>query len=113
MAMMTRDGKLYRELSEPFESPDEANAAIEAFIKDLAEIRKKHGLRDVLCVISSACTYPDGEEADFIMSYQLGDEAKGVLLAAWIYGEAQAEHREMVNKASSRSGTRKKSSESP
>lgn len=109
MAMTARDPKLYRELSEPFESPDEANAAVEAFFNDLGEIRKKHGFPDVICVISGSCVYPDGEEGNFIIESHHGDEANKVLLAGWLYANSQAEAREMLNKAVSRAQSRKES----
>lgn len=41
---MAKNPKLFRELSAPFPTSAEANAAIEAFFVDLGEIREKHKL---------------------------------------------------------------------
>ncbi len=99
---MPHDPKLYREMSEPFKTPDEANAAIKAFFDDLGDIRKKHGLRDVLCVIQGSCIYPDQGEGEFITTAMHGSEDEAEPMAAYALGLHEAERRERINKIRSR-----------
>ncbi len=101
---MPADNKTYREMCQPHASRDAANDAIQAFFNDLGELRKKHKIRDVLCVLADTCMYEpeEGEavpaEGEFIIDCSFGSTMMREVLAAWIFGVTQEQRRELVNK---------------
>lgn len=62
---MTAKGnhKLFREMSEPFASDEEAGKAVDAFSAEFAELRKKHRIKNVYCVMNVPYI-SEGGEAD-------------------------------------------------
>lgn len=88
----------YRTMSIPFNGADEANAALTAFFKDLIEIRKKHHIRDVHVVTTTAVKYDDGKEGDAMWSAHLGSSLNAEPMLAFALGQEQAERREQINK---------------
>lgn len=110
---MPSDLATYREMAKPFESPDAANKAVEAFFVDLGEIRRKHKITDILCVIGGSCIYPKSEESDetdglFITEHSYGATVMREILAAWVLGRVQSQHREIVAKMLSEGGEKRK-----
>lgn len=95
---VVRDPGTYRAMSVPFESADEANAAIQAFFADLREIRTKHRMRDIHVVGITCVKYADGNEGDAMWSLQIGDSSKAESMLAYALGREQAEHREHIAK---------------
>lgn len=97
--MTHRDPEKYRRLSAP-RSPDETNAAINAFFEELGALREKHGLPDVIAIVGVSIQYDSGV-GDAVTSCQYGDSTKAEGLIAWAFGQAQAEHREIINRLTS------------
>lgn len=85
-----KNPKLYRELSEPFASPEAANDAINAFLEDLGAIREKHRILNVLCVVSGTMI-ERGEETEYMTSLSYGDSLRRPLMAAWAYGSEKSD----------------------
>lgn len=86
------DPQLYRELSQPFESPTAANAALDGFAQDLAAIRLKHKIRDVVAVLQVNALDPDDPESgEGVMTacVGFGDGLKRTVLLARALGEEQ------------------------
>lgn len=83
--------------SQPFKSPDVANAAIDAFRLDVESAREKYGIADVLVIVRVPTRYPDGlgtAETNF----SWGDVQEREAMAARALGAIQAERRAMINK---------------
>jgi hypothetical protein len=95
--MQMRDEAKYRRLSEPKESAEKANDDINAFFKEFGELREKYGLPDVLCVVAVNVNYGAGQEGRALTWANLGDSMRVEGLAAYAYGQAQAQHREFMN----------------
>ena len=91
----------------PFEDAEKTNEAIAAFFKDLEEIRKKHKIANVHCIVQGKCMY-ESEEGTWINSIHLGDSLKALSMTAWAYGLQDADHRELINKIVSQAGKSKK-----
>jgi|HubBroStandDraft_4_1064222.scaffolds.fasta_scaffold951369_2 hypothetical protein len=102
------DPKAFRHASAPHESKADADAAMQAFIDDVAEARKKHRIRDVLIVQQIAYYEGDGENrAASINSF--GESTQPVLLAAYAYGHLKSEHEEMFDALTSPKVSRRRS----
>lgn len=54
------DPGLYKSLAKPFESDGEARRSLEAFGVALGELRKLHGIPDVVCIAQVVVKNPDG-----------------------------------------------------
>jgi hypothetical protein len=89
--------KLYRELSDPFESAKEAQAAWNAFFEDLGEIRKKHGFQNIH-VIALDSYITDGEEGAFMINAHYGDSSQAEAMAAYAFGVEKAQREEVLAK---------------
>ena len=92
------DPENYYKMSEPFESNDKANEAIKSFTEELSELRKKHKLRDVLVVIYGSVKQEDGEVGEFITTSNFGNVMNCLPMAAYVYGQEQADHKERISK---------------
>lgn len=100
----------YRELSKPFESIDAANKALELFYEELAELRAKHKIQDVLTVVQVTMLHEDGEEGQAFTSMHCGSELAAEGMAAWAYGSESAKRQERITKlATQAAATRKRS----
>lgn len=55
----TNDPELYRQLSAPFDTAEEANTALVAFFADVRAARIKHRMPDVLTVVAVNVRYQD------------------------------------------------------
>ena len=62
-----KNPKLYRELSEPFPSSEAAEAAYNAFLEELYELRKKHKIANVNFVLGISYVGAEGEEGEVFM----------------------------------------------
>lgn len=101
---MPANPKRYRELSEPFASSEEADAAIKAFMDDVEQSRVKHKVRDVYLVIGGSAMYESGE-GEFITRGLFGDEGKAEMMAAWALGHESACRQERITGVLERSST--------
>lgn len=88
----------YHRMSEPHESPDLADEALRKFYEKVSEARKEFKISDILVITKDSVRYPDGEIGQFMQHSQYGNLLNGVTMAAYAYGQLQAEHKELVNK---------------
>ncbi len=92
------DPKLFREMSEPHESPEKAGEALEAFYADVRAAREKHRIRNVM-IVGEVSMIIDSEQTQ-AMSYQTcGDIAAAEMLAAYGMGYARKERQMLIAKA--------------
>lgn len=88
--------KLFRELSQPIENADAADAALKAFYEELSALREKHRIRDVYVILAGSYFSSDGEEHEFLTSGCYGDSMKSYGMVAWAFGREQAEYDELI-----------------
>ena len=88
----------YAAMSTPYESPEAANEAIQRFYDELTDLRNKHKVPDLLIVMRGSVVYPDGKSGIFLHHIHLGNELNSEAMAAYAYGQTQAERREIMNK---------------
>jgi hypothetical protein len=88
----------YLDMNQPYESPEIANAAIREFYDKLSELRKEYKISDILVIIKDSIRYDDGEVGQFMQYSQFGNQLNGESMAAFAYGQLQAEKREFLNK---------------
>jgi len=98
MARDIKDPALYRRMSEPLASPEEANKAVEAFFADLRALREKHHIRDVLCVVQLAYEQ-EGVETVGHCTTMIGSVTEALHMAAVTYGGLRADHNAAMDKA--------------
>jgi hypothetical protein len=99
--------KLYRELSEPFDSIEDANRACSEFFDKLAVLRKEYRIRDVYCVAQFAYMSDDGREAEGLTSVGFGDQFKHESMLAYSLGVVQTERQEYIGSLMSKALRRK------
>jgi len=100
------DPENYYKLSEPFENSEQCNEMLEGFYNEIAELRKKYRIRDLLIVTNGSVRYDDGKIGEFLNHSSFGSEIKQEILAAYAYGQTQSEHRELINKLLATKGTK-------
>ena len=83
--------------SEPFASPDAANAAVEAFLKDFEAIRLKHRIPNAYVIVGGMVINPDGNEVPFSTSGGLGRQIEWITMIARAMGQEEAELRQHLN----------------
>lgn len=92
------DPENYYKMSEPHETPDKANEALQKFYDKVSEARKEFKIADILVITKDSVRYPDGEVGQFMQHSQYGNQLNAVSMAAYAYGQLQAEDRERMNK---------------
>lgn len=92
------DPENYHKMSEPYESPEKANEALRKFYDKVSEARNEFKIADVLIVTKGSVRYNDGEVGQFLQHSQYGNQLNGTSMAAYAYGQLQAEERELLNK---------------
>lgn len=93
---MTKNLKLFREMSEPFETKEAALEAVALFIKDVAEARERHKITNVLTTINVNFIAEDGLESEANAAHMLGDSSQAEALAAMTYGQMKSEHEARI-----------------
>lgn len=88
----------YYKMSEPHENPDKVKEALQKFYDKVSEARKEFKIADILVITKDSVRYPDGEVGQFMQHSQYGNQLNGVSMAAYAYGQLQAEERELLNK---------------
>lgn len=96
MGEIKGDPKLFRELSEPFQSVDEVNEKLEGFRKEIGELRKKYKIPN-LCVAALFSYTAGGEEAEAFWNASFGDALKVEGMLAYALGETQAARQAMID----------------
>ncbi len=89
-----RDPALYRRLSEPYTSEEEANEAMDGFLKEMRTIREKWRIPEVHVAMGCNVT-TDGEESVIMATSSHGDPNR----AAIFFGAAFRQARESMEKA--------------
>lgn len=93
---LLHDPANYREMSRPFASAEEAEAALAAFWDGLYELRNKCRLGDVLTVVGVNAITTDGE-GRMIAILHAGDQSNAEGLAAYAFGQEQARRQERIS----------------
>lgn len=88
----------YFKMEVPYEGAEEANKALQGFHEELSELRKKYKITDVLIVTSGYVKYPDGQIGQYIQHSGYGNSLSLPTLAAYAYGQTQAEGMEKLNR---------------
>lgn len=92
------DFENHLKLSEPLDGPDAANAAVEAFFKDVGAARQKHRIADCAFVVALNVRYADGVVGQAMTTCSFGDELKIESMLAFGLGREQATRREAIAK---------------
>jgi hypothetical protein len=90
------DNDNYLRCSTPFETPEEASAALEAFWNEFYELRNKHRVSDVLLTFRIQVRHNENGVHEHMGSLFAGSEMFTEALAAWALGKAQAERQERI-----------------
>ncbi len=98
MSKFKNDPENYHKMSEPHESPEKANENLQKFYEKVSEARKEFKIADILVNTKDSIRYEDGEVGQFMQHSQYGNQLNGVSMAAYAYGQLQAEERELLNK---------------
>ena len=72
---------LYEKLSVPFDSPEQASAAVDAFCEKVAALREQYKLPDVAVNICLTAKTEDGEVVQMSGGASWGDNAKALMMA--------------------------------
>ncbi len=94
--MEKSDPKLFREMSEPFESASEADAAINAFFDELGELRKRHGFPNVYVIVGGSIVADSGDEHEFVSTLHYGNGLQAEPLTAYAFGKEQARREQAI-----------------
>ena len=95
------DSTLYRELSKPFATNEEANTAVARFFDAVEAARREFRIPDVVVACEIGVESEEGEVragADC----QFGDELKQLPMVARLYGALQERHTTMLQRISQR-----------
>lgn len=96
MTTQKHDPENYRNLSAPFDGPDEANKAVQAFYTEIESARKRHRIADVAVAVALNVRYESGQEGMAMTHGAFGDSFKAESLLAYALGVEQAEHRQRI-----------------
>jgi hypothetical protein len=91
-----QDEEMYRKLSIPFESIDEANEALVKFTEELYALREKHRIRELLFTVRVGIVRDDGEEADATVVNHFGSSLAMEGIAAYSYGVLSTKRQQYV-----------------
>lgn len=90
------DPEQYRKCSVPFETAEEANAAVQAFWEDMYELRCKHNLANISFVIGDSIA----DSGEFFVCNHIGNSIMYEGMAALMFGQASAERQASVRRMS-------------
>lgn len=86
----------YEAMSRPFESLDAAQKAMDAFLSELLDLRKKHRIKDCVFVINVAFTSSDGEPAETMALAGFGSQLQQTPLLAFGLGRSRKEDEQRI-----------------
>lgn len=90
--LFKKDPALYRRMSLPFTSKDEAGDAVREFCQEVRAVREKHKIPDVaMCVGCNYLGEHEGEELVAFLDVHIGDTGNRLPMAAFLFGEAKAD----------------------
>ena len=92
------DPDKYERLSQPFETQEEAEKAMKAFLKGVSKLREKHKISDVLVGIKGS--FKNSEMSDKDIEYmclgQHGHSLNGLPLASYLYDKMKDQHNSII-----------------
>jgi hypothetical protein len=88
--------ELYRKLSEPYGSLEEANKEMADFLEAVAELRKKHKIPSLQLIMMGSAKNDKGTESDFIAPAFYGDSMRMEMMLAYAMGQAASERQQML-----------------
>lgn len=94
MSEFTPNPNLYSHLALAI-PPDVANKRLQDFFEDLGEIRKKHSIPDVHCIVQQKLETESGE-APGLCSMHYGDERNALSMTSYAMGHAQGQNQKFV-----------------
>ena len=94
MTNFTPNLDLYSHLALPVPQ-SEANERLQAFFADLGEIRKKHGICDVHCIVLQNVETANGE-APGMCTIHYGDKRNALSMTSYAMGHAQGDHQKFI-----------------
>ena len=99
--MTTPNPELYRELSKPYASMQEANAKAQEFYRRVGELRKELQISNLYCAIGVTWmgepgTEYEGQEIAGMIPGGFGDSFQHEALLAYALGIVQAERQELI-----------------
>lgn len=89
------DPDLYHQLCKPFESAEDAQKALDAFFEEVYALRVKYKLADVSVLVQSSIV----GSGPFLWSAHCGSQSEVEGLAAWYFGQAQADRQDRIRRA--------------
>lgn len=90
--------KRYRKASEPHASMDAAEKAMQAFFDEVAELRVKHQIRDVLLICNVCLIEKDDTETVASGTIGFGTQSLFESMAACAYGTEKARNEERIRR---------------
>ncbi len=75
--------------------PNVANERLNAFFKDLGEIRRKHSIPDVHCIIQQTVDTASGEGPG-LCTIHYGDQQHALAMCSYAMGHAQGESQKFI-----------------
>jgi hypothetical protein len=97
--------ELFRRMSEPYDTADAANAALEAFYADVKAAREKHRIAQVYVIAETNVKY-ESFESPAMSTASFGSGEHSLAMVAWAFGREQEQHEELI--AAMRAAGRKK-----
>lgn len=96
--MGINDPAMYRRMSIPFNTRDEGEAAMRAFLDDVRKVREQHKIPNVSLVVRFEYLEPE-EESSAIGVSHLGDPMHAESMFAYAYGRESELRKEAIAKA--------------
>lgn len=99
------DPERYRKASEPHASPEAAVEALNAFVDEVAELRVKYRVTNLLLVYTAGMINVDGTEQHAMGSGGFGNQAAWEGMAAFAYGKEKTLREQRIRELLTHSGT--------
>lgn len=94
----------YRKLLEPVPQA-EMEKRCQAFMEELYQLRNKHGIQDVHCIVcATVLGESDGLEGTVMLNCHFGDTMFAESMTAWALGQEQAKRQEAIAALLTRGG---------
>lgn len=88
--------KLFRELSDPFNTRKEAADAMEAFREGIEKLREECRLPQIYVIASCSAIMDGGNEGELILTFSMGDVMKDVHVTAYAYGREKLKNESLI-----------------
>jgi hypothetical protein len=98
------DFENYRKMSEPFESTELADEAVERFFDAVAKARNENHIADVHVIIKTN-VIKNGKEGQGISTFHIGNSRDGAMMCAYALGQERAEDEEEIRNFLKAKGT--------